>query len=60
MTPPLYKKQNNLLTIFQKGYVSIRKVLNYLAVENIDYKYEDVTGEQLKYILRKYKVVGEY
>ena len=48
------------IVVAKKGYVSIRKVLNYLAVENIDYKYEDVTGEQLKYILRKYKVVGEY
>ncbi|WP_314549974.1 DNA repair protein RadC [uncultured Gemella sp.] len=48
------------IVVAKKGYVSIRKVLNYLAVENIDYKYEEVTGEQLKYILRKYKVVGEY
>ena len=48
------------IVVAKKGYVSIRKILNYLAVENIDYKYEDVTGEQLKYILRKYKVVGEY
>ena len=48
------------IVVAKKGYVSIRKILNYLVVENIDYKYEDVTGEQLKYILRKYKVVGEY
>ena len=48
------------LIIAKEGYVSIRRFLNYLASENIDYRNEEITSEQLKYILRKYKVIGKY
>ena len=41
------------LIIAKEGYVSIRRFLNYLASENIDYRNEEITSEQLRYILKK-------
>ena len=34
--------------------------LNYLASENIDYRNEEITSEQLRYILKKYKVKNSF
>jgi len=48
------------LIIAKEGYVSIRRFLNYLASENIDYRNEEITSEQLRYILKKYKVKNSF
>lgn len=48
------------IVVAKDGYVSIRRVLNYLAVEDIDYKNGKVSNEQLQYILRKYKIISGY
>ncbi|ERK57593.1 putative DNA repair protein RadC [Gemella bergeri ATCC 700627] len=48
------------IIIAKTGYVSIRRVLNYLTEENIDYKKEKITQKQLQYIIRKYKIVNKY
>ena len=48
------------IVVAKEGYVSIRKVLNYFNLENIDYKSKEVTREQLQYIIRKYKIMSNY
>ena len=48
------------IIIAKTGYVSIRRVLNYLTEENIDYKKEKITQKQLQHIIRKYKIVNKY
>ena len=48
------------LIIAKEGYVSIRRFLNYLASENIDYRNKEITSEQLRYILKKYKVKNSF
>ena len=48
------------IIIAKEGYVSIRRFLNYLASEDIDYRNEEITSEQLRYILKKYKVKNSF
>ena len=48
------------IVVAKEGYVSIRKILNYFNLENIDYKNKEVTREQLQFILKKYKIVNNF
>ena len=48
------------IVVAKEGYVSIRKILNYFNLENIDYKNKEITREQLQFILKKYKIVNNF
>jgi len=48
------------IVVAKEGYVSIRKILNYFNLENIDYKNKEITREQLQFILKKYKIVNTF
>ena len=48
------------IVVAKEGYVSIRKILNYFNLENMDYKNKEITREQLQFILKKYKIVNNF
>lgn len=48
------------IIVAKDGYCSIRRVLNYFVQENIDYKNEEISREELQYIIRKYKIISSY
>lgn len=48
------------IVVAKDGFCSIRRVLNYFLQEDINYKAEEVSREQLQYTSRKYKIVSEY